>query len=141
MSMDRRRGALVELASQVAGAAFAKGSFKSVHALANTGYLAAALLKDDVTEAQMRDVLGETALQLRLRRKGLEDKLHALTAGGPYLGGGKHIVKTVGFDAGPGVRRQTRGVETDRLGCWRREEPTERLQYLRHTVAPAIGHL
>lgn len=86
----------------MAGAELARGSFKSVQALANTGYVAAELLAADIREREMRDVLREAELQLRLRCQGLRDKLQALRTGGTYRGGGRNIVKTLGFDVGTG---------------------------------------
>jgi serine/threonine protein kinase len=88
------------LTSEAAGAGLGQGAFKRVHFLAQTGYVAAELLSLSISESDMRGVLEETSRQLRLRRQALREKLTAMETGRTYTGGGRHIVKTVGFDIG-----------------------------------------
>ncbi len=91
---------LLQLASEASGGGLGQGAFKRVHLLAQTGYVAAELLSLNISESDMRSVLDETARQLRLRSRALREKLMAMETGRAYTGGGRHIVKTVGFDIG-----------------------------------------
>jgi serine/threonine protein kinase len=107
---------LIRLAQEASGDPLGQGSFKRFYELQTKDYIAGELLDGPQgTAGQMREILHETETQLRLRVQAL--RIKRVREQGEYLAsGGRHIVKTVGFDPGSGrVIMKSGGMSLSRL--------------------------